>query len=285
MRHHTQLTGLPYFGGKSKRSRQHWITGLLPWHRHTCYVEPFGGQAGILLARAPVGSEIYNDLNGDLVNWWRCVQWRRQEFVAAIEATPASREEMMRAGRVLAEPWALTDEPDLRRGQAVYAWLQNSQKSNMPPGGGTYRVVFKPKALGLWGEEKLLALANRLRQVQLENVDAVRLLDRLADRDFTVAYVDPPYAEAVSGGTDYGLTCDYDALTEVLRRQQGRIAISGYGTEWDHLEWHRHELKDTFTPIEGGAPTERTEILWCNYDARKEGSAFWDSMAIADKQG
>ena len=70
---------------------------------------------------------------------------------------------------------------------------------------------------------------------------------------------------------------------ETLLRQQGKVAISGYGEEWDCLEWQRYEKKDVHVPIEGGEHKGRTEVLWCNYDAAEHGSAYYDSMSIADQ--
>lgn len=288
MKHHTNVTGLNYFGGKATKSRNRWVAGLLPWAKTDTYVEPFGGMMSVLLYRAQTDCEIYNDLNGDIVNWWRCIQMARTEFMERVEATPHSRAELEKARRILSEPFVLTDEPDLARGHAVYALLMNSQVKIVSPHkvGGSFSVIFSGRvgSLGLWQRERMNALAQRIRNVQLEKTDAVHLLRRCLDRPQVVAYIDPPYAQAVSGGSDYDFTCDYDAMTEVVKAETtARMAISGYGTEWDHLDWYRYEKKDTFSDISRGTHSERTEVLWCNYDARKEGSAFWDAMSISDR--
>ena len=205
MRHHTAVRGLNYFGGKGQR--QPWIAERLPWAKDSTYVEPFGGMMSVLLYRAAVSCELYNDQNGDIVNWWRCVQSRRDEFVQMIEATPLSRVELNKAKRILAEPWTLTDEPDLRRGHAVYTLLTNSRNKKIDPSNinNSYsrRLNYKNGHVNRyirWRPERLAALAERLHAVQLECTDGVSLLERCVDNDYVVAYVDPPYQNSKSGG-------------------------------------------------------------------------------------
>ena len=285
MKYQERLQSLKYFGGKSRRAP--WLAGLLPWEKRSCYVEPFGGMMSVLLYREPVNMEIFNDANGDIVNWWRCVQSSRDEFVQMIEATPKARSEFEKAGRVLAEPWTLTDEPDLRRGFAVYQWIQNCQHKTLTPKekGGSFSLRFHPNvgALGRWKHERVEALARRLWNVQLECTDGVSLLERLVDKAYTVAYVDPPYPTNWQRGGGYGHTVDYDALADVLRRMTGKVAISGYADEWDKLDWYRYEKIDGMPDIKWGKATARVEVLWTNYDASIHGSAYDESMAIAEK--
>lgn len=286
MKHHTRVNGLHYFGGKAARSRNRFIAGLLPWEKKDAYVEPFGGMMAVLLYRAPVGAEVYNDLNGDIVNWWRCVQECRTEFIQKIEATPHAQAELEKAERILSEDWTLTDEPNIRRGHAVYAYLMLNRRKVLSPKHAAHFSLHLDGSLGsfgLWKYERLTALAARLRLVQLVRLDAVALLQRCIKKNKMVIYVDPPYADSVSGGSAYGYDVDYDALTDMLLRQQGRVAVSGYNEEWDKLGWYRYEKKDAFAPIEGGKTSGRVEVLWCNYDASIYGSAYADSMAVAER--
>lgn len=288
MKYHERLRSLNYIGGKQAYSRKDWIAGLLPWAKKSCYVEPFGGMMSVLLYRAPVKMEIFNDANGDIVNWWRCVQECRDEFVQMIEASPRSRAEFEKAGRILFdEEWTLTDEPNLRRGFAVYQWIQNCQHKTFNPSEkrGSYSLRFHPAvgSLGRWKHERVEALARRLQNVQLERTDGVALLERCTDKKYVTAYVDPPYPTNWKKGGGYGYTVDYDALSDVLQRMTGQVAISGYGDEWNHLGWHRYEKIDGMPDIKCGKATPRVEVLWTNYDASVHGSAYAESMAIAER--
>ena len=59
---------------------------------------------------------------------------------------------------------------------------------------------------------------------------------------------------------------DWDALTEALLAQRGRVAVSGYGDEWDHLGWQRHERTGHMRDHRPGSYTVRTEVVWTSYD-------------------
>src|SRR5215467_10397855 len=62
---------LKYHGGKQYLARR--IVALMPPHTH--YVEPFAGGLAVLLAKDPEGvSEVVNDLDQDLTNFWRVLQ-------------------------------------------------------------------------------------------------------------------------------------------------------------------------------------------------------------------
>ncbi len=84
---------LSYYGGKRGYGKAQWIASFLPHTPDSCYIEPFAGMAGVLLARAPVKTEILNDLNGRVVNWWRAVRDKPEEFGRLLEFTPFSRAE------------------------------------------------------------------------------------------------------------------------------------------------------------------------------------------------
>ena len=107
---------LSYYGGKRGYGKAEWIASFLPHTPDSCYIEPFAGMAGVLLARAPVKTEILNDLNGRVINWWRAVRDEPEEFGRLLEFTPFSRAEY---------EWGLSamdDEslPPLRRALAFH---------------------------------------------------------------------------------------------------------------------------------------------------------------------
>jgi DNA adenine methylase len=82
-------TPLTYYGGKQKLARQ--IVALMPAHR--VYLEPFAGGAAVLFAKPRAERETLNDLDGDIVRFWRALRDRPQELAAAVAATPYSRAE------------------------------------------------------------------------------------------------------------------------------------------------------------------------------------------------
>ena len=68
-----------------------WLLPLLPKCHHYC--EPFAGSAAVLLNREPSMVETYNDLDGELVNFFRVLRNKKEKLIEAIALTPFSREE------------------------------------------------------------------------------------------------------------------------------------------------------------------------------------------------
>ena len=256
--------GLRYYGGKHPyRGLCKWIVDQLPWDQRSTYIEPFAGMLGVLLARDPVNSELVNDANGRIVNWWCVVRDHPEEFGQMLELThQRSRDSMMRSRA------ELDHEDPIRRAVAFTVVIQIGLihtdgeirwRKNIWPVKGHADV---------WGLPEVRALHERTRYLQIENCDAVNLLQRVADQDHVVAYVDPPYRTAYH--SCYGHVPDWDALTGALRAQKGQVAISGYRDEWDHLGWRVEEFQTHTTAYNATnhetIPSDRIERLWMNYD-------------------
>ena len=82
-----------YYGGKAHLAPK--IAALLPPHDH--YVEPFAGSLAVLLAKEPSRAETVNDLDGDLVTFWRVLRDRPEELERVCALTPHSVEEFVAA--------------------------------------------------------------------------------------------------------------------------------------------------------------------------------------------
>ena len=85
----TKLIAFGWYGGKF--NHLDWLLPLLPETQHYC--EPFGGSAAVLLNRKPSDVETYNDLDGEVVNFFRMLRDSQEELIQAIALTPFSREE------------------------------------------------------------------------------------------------------------------------------------------------------------------------------------------------
>src|ERR1022692_3837165 len=82
-----------WYGGKF--SHLEWLLPLLPTCHHYC--EPFAGSAAVLLNRPPSPVETYNDLDGEVCNFFRVLRDNQRRLVAAIALTPFSRQEFAAA--------------------------------------------------------------------------------------------------------------------------------------------------------------------------------------------
>lgn len=177
---------LRYFGGKFRLSK--WIIPNLPPHK--CYVEPFGGGAGVLLNKAPSYNEVYNDLDGEVVNFFRMLREHPDELIRAIELTPYARAEQVQAFN---EP---ADNP-LERARRLYVrcWQSYGGGRTQWSTGWRYEIgdTRGKRIIDDWNEtDHLQAVVSRLKNVQIENDDALRVIERF-DSDDTLFYCDPPY--------------------------------------------------------------------------------------------
>lgn len=256
-----KVAPLPWYGGKQYGGKAEWIAGLLPWRELSIYVEPFGGMASVLCGRAPVRVEIYNDLDGRIVNWWRMLRERTDEFIHLVTLTPHSRVEYERARGMLDDP------DDLRRAWAFHVVVAQSLNRSVEAARKDWiiRPIGRHKERP-WRQERIEPLVLRMRDIQLENKDAIHLLTWLSDTENVVIYCDPPYHTATTNKYQHG-DVDVLALTDALIASRGQVAISGYADEWQHLGWQRHEKECMISTHGANKIVEpRTEVLWTNYD-------------------
>lgn len=257
------LTAMPFYGAKSPlkaKSAARWIVRRLP--RRRGYLEPFGGMLGVLLNRAPVNREIVNDRDGRIANWWRCVRERPEALARMCEASPPSRRCFAAAVESLAGFDYAAEAPSVRHAWALWMVVRDSVLH--APEVQRFATFITPEG-GRPRTPEISRLSDRLRHVVVECRDAVELLDRVAGyRDFAI-YCDPPYAAADS--TPYACVPDRAALADALRRQQGAVAVSGYGDEWDRLDWPFREFPAQFVDS-NGERSPRIERVWFNFDAR-----------------
>ena len=258
----TKLQALPLYGGKAGYGLAQWIVEQLPDDRSLAYYEVFGGMGGVLLSRPMAKVELFNDLDERLINWWRVVRDEPEEFGFLVENTPQSRSEFERM-IVRVDDESL---PPIQRALAFHVMLAQSIQHGTEVEPGNWRRAMNPSvgSLGRWRSSRVAALAKRLWSVQLECRDAVELLWDVAQQDRAVVYVDPPYPTADTSA--YRLSATPEGLAEALQAQRGAVAVSGYGDEWDCLGWRRLE-KGAIRRQIGGNADQRTEVLWCNFDA------------------
>ena len=125
-----------YYGGKAHLAPK--IAALLPPHDH--YVEPFAGGLSVLLAKEPSHAETVNDLDGDLVTFWRVLRDQPEELERACALTPHSVEEFVTAS----ERASVTD---LEKARRVFVVLtQGREHSLKPRDAGGWRRILKPSA-------------------------------------------------------------------------------------------------------------------------------------------
>ena len=179
---------IKWVGGKSRLRKQ--IVRLLP--EHTCYVEPFAGAAWVLFAKPPSQVEIINDIDSDLINFFRVVKNHPDAFIESFDWEIVSRAEFERLASL--DTNKLTDIERAHRffylimagwgGELNYPRFQTS----ITDGGHGNRLIGALKTL----RERIDPIHKRLSTVIVENLDWRDCISRY-DRQGVVMYVDPPY--------------------------------------------------------------------------------------------
>ena len=251
--------GLTYYGGKGNGTGK-WIAQMLP-HVYDChYVEPFAGMLGVLNQRPRSRLETVNDLNGRVANWWRVVRDFPNDLAHKVKYAE-------RGEQLFNESLDVLDEGSpVDRALAFYVVIQFGIMHGDKDGRSNFARIKKGGSMARLCEYDIFALADRLQNVQVLNEDALQVVKRFAHMDDAVMYLDPPYAEADT--EPYSVNdVNHAELIDVLKDCKGRIAISGYGEEWDALGWNRRprSTKTTMGSHITGEATQRTEVLWTNY--------------------
>lgn len=247
---------LRYHGGKWELGP--WIISHFPTHR--IYVEPYGGGGSVLLRKPRCYSEIYNDLDGEVVNLFRVARERGEELRRALELTPFSRDEFFAAY----EP---TDEPLERARRMVTRAYQgfgsNSHEKISGFRANAHRSGTTPAHDWRNYPGKFGAIVDRLRGVVIENRPALQVMAH-QDREDALHYVDPPYVHSTRGhGGDYPHEMNdqqHRELAEFLHTLKGAVIVSGYHSAlYDELfgGWERVERE---AQADGARP--RIEVLW-----------------------
>lgn len=217
----------------SKSEMMHWLEPLFPPH-HT-FVDLCGGSGAVTLLKKPSAVEVYNDLDGGLVNFYRMCRERPAELAGALLFSPYSRASYVEAVAKIEEgddlerarKWAVVARQSMA-GAWGRAWSAVVTHSRRGMASGCSRWLHMP--------EDVLAVAARLAQVQIENLDACACAAKY-DRLTTLFYVDPPYLTDTRAADLYRVEMNAEAhvkLLLLLNRAQGLVVLSGY----DHPLYH-----------------------------------------------
>src|SRR5437016_11804908 len=181
-----------WYGGKY--SHLDWILPLLPGATHYC--EPFGGSAAVLLNREPSPVETYNDLDGEVVNFFRVLREHKDVLLEAIGLTPFSREEFELA---ISEGTDGISDIERARRFFIRARQVRTGLAQTASSGRWANCVLTSRA-GMAGAvsrwlgsvEGLSEISQRLLRIQIEHAPAIEVIRRY-DSEETLFYCDPPY--------------------------------------------------------------------------------------------
>lgn len=265
-----------YYGGKLSHLPR--LLPLLP--RCQTYVEPFAGSGAVLLNREPSPVEVYNDLDGEVVNFFKVLREHPNELVQQLNLTPYSRLEFVRSCE------RRSDISDIERARQFYV-RHNQSYSNIPhatPGRWGYCITQSRRGMAgiisSWHSnlDMLEDVARRLLRVQIECAPAIEVIQRY-DTPETLFYIDPPYPQGIREQSSLAAYMhemtdpEHRQLAEILKVCKGKVAISSYENPL-YSEvfsgWKKHTFPSS-TIYAGNAKNKRVtqEIVWTNYDPVK----------------
>ncbi|MGD1156524.1 MAG: DNA adenine methylase [Terriglobia bacterium] len=206
---------LAYIGGKQRLAKK--IIAILP--NHTAYVEPFAGGAQVFFHKEPSKVEVLNDLDGEIVNFFRICQLHHEELLRCLHFSLVSRK-WFKTFR-LENPETLTD---IQRA-ARFFYLQKNSFAGLVRNPAYHYHVVRPPSFNLGRLPQLIEKANqRLERVQIECLPYEEIIRRY-DRPGTLFYLDPPYWGRKLYRFNF-TESDFMELEKKLRSIQGKFVLS-----------------------------------------------------------
>ena len=259
---------ISWVGGKRLLRKE--IIPRIP--KHDVYCEVFGGAGWVLFGKSPDKkewevnkkkyTEIYNDINGELINFWRYIKYHPDAFVSELNEYLHSREIFEN----------FKDNPkrtELERAISFYYLLDTSYGSTS----NHFCIAKGTNSLPLKELEKVKKAYERLRHVFLENLDFEKLIEKY-DSETTFFYLDPPYymKEKLYKRDGVEGFVGHDKLAEILKNIKGKFLLSYNDVLhirdlYDFKGINNEEITSTYTM--SGRQTTASELLIRNYSLKE----------------
>lgn len=257
-------TPITYYGGKQTLIK--YLLPLIPQHRMYC--EPFFGGGAVFFAKRKSDVEVINDINGEVINFYRVIKTKFSELQKEIQSTLHSRELYKKAMEIYKNPEKYSD---VKRAWAL--WTATNQ--------GFAGMI------GSWGfgkdDSKEAALANkrdaftkdyeqRLTKVQVESNNAIKVINRCDDKE-TFIYADPPYIGSDQGHYKGYTESDYRELLDTLAKVKGKFLLSSYPSKilTSYINKYKWKVQKITKSVAVTKHTDKlkTEMIVMNYDPAK----------------
>lgn len=251
---------LKYPGSKNRIAD--WIISFMPSHHS--YLEPFAGSLAVLFNKTPSKIETVNDLDEDIVNLFQLIRNNPSGLAEAISLTPYSRSEYEDVF-IKAEG----DSIEKARRFLVKCWQSFGFRQNHYKVGWKRDIAGREAAYALKAWNSLpgwvMEAATRLKDIQIENMDAVELIKQYNSPGVLI-YCDPPYVLSTRQGKHYRhemTDSEHIRLIEAIQNHNGPVLLSGYDNAiYQSMlsEWHMETIN-----ARASHNKPRLECLWMNF--------------------
>lgn len=266
-------TPITYYGGKQALLKH--LLPLVPPHK--IYCEPYFGGGALFFAKAPADVEIINDLNSEVVNFFKVAKTRFAELEKEIKGSLHSRELYKKAMVVYSNP-DMFDE--VKRAWAF--WVATNQGfSSLIGSWGFGKTNSKEKAVAHKRDCFSCEFSERLKGVQIENNDALKIIARADSKD-TFIYVDPPYVGSDQGHYKGFNEQHLDELLKTLSSVKGKFLLSSYPSPLlnKYIRKNKWRVQRLDRPVAVTKLTDKmkTELMIMNYDPATVTSGLIQSL-------
>lgn len=250
---------LKYPGAKNRLAP--WICEYIPEHKVHC--ELYFGSGAVFFNKVPARIETVNDLDDNVINYFQVIRDNSEELIRRLELTPYGRTEDGNA--FIYNPG--DDEIEVARKFAVRCWQGVGCSNRYKNGFRSSQQSNSPNTTKAWDSFPVVlrSASERLKQVQIENLDALELINRYDTEDVLI-YADPPYLHSTRKNYLYRHEMTDKQHIELLDRlvhHPGKVLLSGYDNDLYNLTLKGWNKAQKHTQADGGL--KRIETLWMNY--------------------
>lgn len=257
---------LTYYGGKQMLSKL--IISLIP--EHNLYCEPFFGGGAVFFAKISSNIEVINDINGELINFYKVIRTKFKKLNKEIQNTLHSRESHLAAGVILKHP-KLFDE--VQRAWAIWTLANQSYASKLNGSWGYDRKENRSvKQLDAKRKAFTQEYAQRLEKTEIECSDALEVIKARDSKD-SFFYCDPPYIGTNQGHYKGYSQEDFEKLLRLLSKIKGKFLLSSYPSEiltqyTKRYEWDTRKVDISLSVATNsrGKLKRKMEMLTGNYE-------------------
>lgn len=239
-----------------------WIVSFFP--KHQVYLEPFFGSGAVFFNKTPSYLETINDLNNDIVNLFEVCRRFPEQLSTAVNLTPFSREEFIRCYEKSDDVIEQARRTIVRYHQS-FGTSNSSRRSwkNVQTAGG-------PRTPTMWNylPNTIIEVCERLKEAQIECMDALTLIERYNHRD-TLIYLDPPYLQSLRKKNIYKEELSdqqHLEMLDLIKKSKSKIILSGYDNDLYNTELCDWIVVEKATTAQFGI--FRVEKLWMNFDVQ-----------------
>lgn len=260
------INAFGYYGGKFNLLK--WLLPKLP--ESNTFVDVFGGSMSVLLNKKPSEVEVYNDREGEVVNFFRVLRQKPKTLINLLEFTPFSREEYLNAVENFGKG------SDIERARLFFIKVKQGMMSEVTSNQWGFNVTKNKQSKSFKNSlKKLKIITNRIKDVYIENKNFNWII-KTYDTENTLFYCDPPYLQETRVKEKSYLyemsLSQHIELSVLLNRIKGKFAISGYDHPIYRNLYKKCRLQKS-DPIKIGSSntgrnrpsSTRVECLWTNY--------------------